>query len=202
MELEEMQKTWSQMSDQLEKQKKLTNEIILKMTQNRYKKKINKIMYSEFLGGIICLLAFIYILINFHKLDHWFTMACGVFTLTLLFVAPIVSLGWLKKMNRINIIENSYKQTLIDFAKLKEKAFKFRKYSYPLALGSMLLTTPVFAKIMNGKDIFTDDAKGIWFGLILGGLFVIVFIYFVMKFYGKTIKGAENVLKEYDIENE
>ena len=36
MELEEMQAAWSQMSQDLEKQKQLTDEIILKMTQQKY----------------------------------------------------------------------------------------------------------------------------------------------------------------------
>ena len=37
MELEEMQTVWSQMSDQLEQQQKLTDKIIIDMTQQKFK---------------------------------------------------------------------------------------------------------------------------------------------------------------------
>ncbi|NAS32379.1 hypothetical protein GTQ40_15450 [Flavobacteriaceae bacterium R38] len=200
MELEEMQAVWSEMSDQLEKQKKLTNEIILKMTQQQYKKKINKIVYSELIGFIICLISAIYILINFHKLDHWFTISCGIITLALFIVGPIISFNWLKRMKKINVIDNNYKQTLTDFAKIQEKAFKYKNYSYVLGIGAMLITVPVFAKIMGGKDLEFDP--GLLFDLFVGVIITSVFIYFITKFYGRTMKSAADTLAELGIEDE
>ncbi|RKM87681.1 hypothetical protein D7036_24890, partial [Aquimarina sp. BL5] len=54
MELEEMKEVWSEISGQLEKQKKLTDKMIIMMTQEQYRKKWNKIAYPEILGTIIC----------------------------------------------------------------------------------------------------------------------------------------------------
>jgi len=47
MEIEEIKALWSEMSDQLEQQKKLTNEIIMSMTQERYSNKFRTISKYE-----------------------------------------------------------------------------------------------------------------------------------------------------------
>ena len=70
-----MQQTWKEMSLELEKQKKLTTTIILKMTQEKYKNKFGTITIIESIGAVICFIAAIYILINFAKLDTWFCVA-------------------------------------------------------------------------------------------------------------------------------
>ena len=85
MEIEELQATWTQMSEELEKQKKLTKEIILKMTQERFTNKFRKVSFYESLGAIICFGAAIYILINFTKLNGWLEISCGILTLVFLF---------------------------------------------------------------------------------------------------------------------
>ena len=200
MELEEMQAVWSEMSAQIEKQKKLTNEIILKMTQEQYKNKINKIVYSEFIGFIICLITATYIIVNFHKLDHWFTMSCGIITLILMLGGPIISYKWLKSMKKINVIDNNYKQTLTDFAKIKEKTFKYKNYSYVLGIGGMLVTLPVFTKIMGDKDLEFDSS--LLLGLFVGITITSIFVYFLTKFYGRTMKSAGDTLKELGVEDE
>ncbi len=41
MEFEEMQSVWQEMSAEIEKQKKITDSIIIKMTKSNYRNKIN-----------------------------------------------------------------------------------------------------------------------------------------------------------------
>ena len=89
MDLEEIQTIWSEMSDQLEQQKKLTNELIMKMTQERYRTKFDKITFYESIGAVICFLAAIYFLVNINKLDTWYLLACGIFTIAFLILLPI-----------------------------------------------------------------------------------------------------------------
>ncbi|NER15209.1 hypothetical protein GWK08_17265 [Leptobacterium flavescens] len=204
MDLEEMQAVWSDMSDQLEKQKKLTNEIIIKMTQDQYKKKINKIVYSEFIGGIICAATVIYILVNFHKLDSWLTLTSGITTLIVLIGSVSYSYWWVRRANRINLVENSYKQTLIDFSKFKKKSSQLKKFSYFLGIGMMIIVLPVFLKLMGGKDFLTDpdSVKGVLYALPFGILFMIIYTYFVMKYYGKTIRSAGNLLEDLKLEED
>ena len=54
MELKEMQTIWSQMSDQLENKKILTNKLIMEMTRERYKNKIGIISKYEGIGAAVC----------------------------------------------------------------------------------------------------------------------------------------------------
>ena len=53
MDLEKMKSTWTQMSTEIEKQKKLTAEIILKMANQKSKNGIEKIKRLELFGGLI-----------------------------------------------------------------------------------------------------------------------------------------------------
>ena len=61
MEIEELQSVWSEMSAQLEKQKKLTNELIMEMTQNRYSTKFDKLTFYETIGAVISFVMAIYL---------------------------------------------------------------------------------------------------------------------------------------------
>ena len=79
MELEEIQATWAQMGRELEKQKRLTNEIIVQMTQQRYSGRFDRISTYETIGAALCFAVVVLILANFGKLDTWYLKACGVF---------------------------------------------------------------------------------------------------------------------------
>ena len=89
MELEEMQAAWSQMSQDLEKQKQLTDEIILKMTQQKYTSQWNKIFTAEKIGGIICYTALIALLFNFNKFDTLGLQISGILCIIILAILPI-----------------------------------------------------------------------------------------------------------------
>ncbi|MGB5357137.1 MAG: hypothetical protein WBN11_10635, partial [Eudoraea sp.] len=64
MNIEEMQLIWSEMSDQLEKQKTLTNELIMKLTKDRYTRNFDKLGLYEGIGAIICFMMAFYTLLN------------------------------------------------------------------------------------------------------------------------------------------
>jgi hypothetical protein len=71
MELDDLKNTWDNQSNK-EEQQNLTSKLIDQMTQEKYNSKINKIAYPEIIGSLICLIAIIYIGINFYKLDSNF----------------------------------------------------------------------------------------------------------------------------------
>ena len=68
MELEELRNEWQEMSKEIEKQKILTDKLIIDMTQKKYKNKLNSISIPETIGTVICFAAAIYIFINFSHL--------------------------------------------------------------------------------------------------------------------------------------
>src|SRR6056297_2570482 len=127
MELEELQATWSEMSQELEKQKKLTNEIILKMTQDRYRKKFSKLRNLETVGAMICYLWVVFFLFNFGKLDTWYLQICGVLTIAFLIILPTLVLKSLKKIQNLDILNGSYKKNLVIYIKEKNKLLKIQQ---------------------------------------------------------------------------
>ena len=92
MELEEMKTLWGEMSIEIEKQKKLTDSLIIKMTQADYRNKISKILIPEAIGALVCFAGILFILINIQKLNNWYLLVCGITSALILFVLPLLSL--------------------------------------------------------------------------------------------------------------
>ncbi|WP_299436818.1 hypothetical protein [uncultured Aquimarina sp.] len=202
MELEEMQEVWSEISGQLEKQKKLTDKMIIMMTQEQYKKKWNKIAYPEIFGTIICFSGAILIFANIAKLETWYNILFGISSAIILLVLPILSLRSISKMSGINFYKNSYKDTLIQYTKNKKQFQSVQKTSYYLSFLLLFLILPVTSKIMGGKDMFTG-IKNIWPLLIFIPIGIVFFVFFtkwVRKCYGKNINEAESILKDLQTE--
>lgn len=199
MEIEELQALWSEMSDQLEQQKKLTNEIIMNMTQERYTNKFKTLSNYERLGAVICFGIGIHILMNFGKLDTWYLQVCGIFTLAVLFILPILVLNSLKKIRNLNITNTSYKETLINYSKAKQNLLKLQQFGIFLSFILMFAISGVFAKIWSNKDFFMVE-RNIWANLsiLFAVLFVIVCSYWGYRSYRHITSSAENILKELE----
>ncbi|GAA4271639.1 hypothetical protein U6A24_13720 [Aquimarina gracilis] len=201
MELEEMQEFWAQMSNKIEKQKKLTDKMIIMMTQEKYHRKLNKIAYPETIGAVMCYAVALLILINIGKLDNWYSLLCGVLCLLVLIVLPVLSLGMIHRIKNIDIAGNSYKDTLLEYAKRKRRFQKSMKWSYYLGFVLMFAIMPVTTKIIKGKDLF-EGTKSIWPFAVAIPLAILFFVYFskwAIKCYNNNINSAENLIK--DIEN-
>src|SRR5450432_1999534 len=119
MELEEMKTLWGEMSIEIEKQKKLTDALIIKMTQADYRNKISKILIPEAIGALVCFAGVLYILINFQKLNTWYLSVCGVISVLILLLLPILSIKAIYNIRTINISGNNYKQSLLEYSKSK-----------------------------------------------------------------------------------
>ncbi|MEW7292949.1 hypothetical protein [Aquimarina sp. 2304DJ70-9] len=200
MELEEMQAVWSEMSNQLEQQKKLTDKMIIMMTQEKYRNRLNKIAYPEMIGAVICYAIAILILINLSKLDNWYTLLSGIITLVTLMVLPILSLGSINRMRNLDVATNNYKQTLIQYAKAKTHFQKLTTVSYYLGFIVMFAVMPVSSKLINGKDFFAET-KSVWVLAVtipLAITFFILFSRWAIKCYNRTINSAESLIKELE----
>lgn len=200
MELEEMQTVWSQMSDQIEKQKKLTDKMIIMMTQEQYRKKINKIAYPEMIGAIICYGVVILILINLNKLDNWYTLLSGIISIIILSVLPVLSLKSIYQMRKVNIAVNNYKETLLEYSKGKKRFQTVTKMGFYLGFILMFVIMPVTSKIFNNKDLFSET-KSLWpfaIAIPVAIIFFIVFVRWVGRCYNNNINSAEALFKELD----
>ncbi|TMM57338.1 hypothetical protein FEE95_12705 [Maribacter algarum] len=199
MEIEEMKALWSEMSDQLEQQKKLTSEIIMSMTQERYTNKFRTLSNYERVGAVICFGIAIHIIVNFEKLDTWYLQACGVFTLSVLFILPILVLNSLKKIRNLNITNTNYKETLLNYSKAKRNLLRLQQFGIFLSFILMFAVSGVFAKIWSNKDFFRVE-RNIWANLsIVFAVFFVVFCsYWGYRSYNRITRSAENILKELE----
>lgn len=198
MDLEEIQAVWSEMSDQLEQQKKLTDKIILDMTQERFTKKFRTISKVETIGAVICFISALYMLFNFYKLDTLPLQACGAFSIAFLIGLPIITLRSLKNIQNINLGETNIKDTLISYNKAKNKVLAIQRLGIFLCFIFMMTCLPVFSKLMKGKDIFQQSSFPIWY-LVIMGTFLTVFAWWGYGCYKRITQSAEGILKELDI---
>ena len=200
MELEEMKTLWQEMSQQVERQKQLTDGLIMDMSQQKYTQKFSKITTYETIGAVICFITAIYILVNFNKLDTWYLAACGIFTFGYLITLPILVLRSLKTIRGIKIGSTSYKESIVSFAKAKKQLLLVQKLGMYINFILFLAIIPVTSKLMGDKDIFLTGGSHWKYGFIA---IVAIAMIFVSRWgygcYKNITNSAENILK--DLEN-
>lgn len=165
MELEEMKTIWDNMSAELEKQKKMNSELIIKMTKAKYRHKMGQIILPEAIGSLGCLVTIVYILANFQKLGPWYLVTCGITAALVLLILPLLSLRGIYKIRSANISGNSYRQSIQDFSRAKMTFIFAQKMSFYLAPLLMLAILPVMGKLMAGKDLFTQTNLWLWYAI-------------------------------------
>jgi len=198
MELEEMKSLWIDMSQKFDQQKILTDKLIVDMTQKRYRNKLRGISIYEISGVIICFVIVCFIMINFKKLDTWYLIVSGILSVLFLIILPIFSLKSIRFIKQINISNNTYKQSLIDFAKGKERVIYIQKLNYYLSFPFLFLTVIISQKIINGGDIFLESDLVGWYVMPFAIVLQLVFSKWVFRKYKNTIVSAETILKEVE----
>lgn len=196
MELEEMQAAWSQMSSELEKQKQLTDEIILKMIQEKHTSRWNRYARFEFIGAIVCYAALIFIIINFSKLDTLALQVCGILMIVFLLLLPIFSIKFIKEMSALNIDGHNNVQMMRDYVKKKKNFVIFQKTNMVLSFFFMLLTIPVSAKLLNDENLFITLDKKLLFAIPACTIFFIVLIYLGYRGNRSVLRSTDKLLEE------
>ncbi len=196
MTLEEMQTVWSEMTDKLENQKQLTDTLIMDMTQQKFKNKIGKISSFESAGAVICFIGALFLAINIGKLDTWYLFTSGIIVIGYLIIIPSIVLRSIYNMKGINISENTYKQSLIDFTKRRKHFLLLQRIAIVLNFVLMVLILPVFSKIANDKDLFVNNAD-LWYWYVpVMLLFLIPFSRWGYKSYKNMTASAQRLLKD------
>ena len=194
MELEELRNQWSEMSANIEDQKKITDFKIIKMTEMKYMDKIRKIKITEITGAAFCFIALIFIVCGIDKLEQWYLLMCGIISVIMLILMPVLSIVALYRIPSANISSNNYKQTLVDYNTNKIRFINIQKLS--LCFGALLFVAilPVLGKLMSGKDLFKSAA--IWYIYSVGFPFLYYFTSWVLKKYRSSLNKAEEILKD------
>ena len=197
MELKELETLWSEMSQELETQNTLTNELIMNMTQEKYSNKFQKISTYETIGGVICILAGLFILTKFSLLDTWYLQLCGLFTVIFLFLLPVLTLNSLRRIQKLNVADKNLKETLVSFTKAKNQLLFLQRLGIYLSFILMFTVLPVASKIMKGKDLFLDS-NVLYIYLPIMAIFLFFFTRWGYGCYKSITNSAENILKELE----
>jgi hypothetical protein len=194
MQLEEMKTLWGEMSIEIEKQKKLTDSLIIRMTQADYRNKINKILIPEAISALVSFAGILFILINFQKLNTWYLLVCGLIVVLILSLLPILSIKAVWKIRSINISDNNYKQSLMEYSKGKMQFVFIQKLSFYMGAILMLVILPVMGKLISRMDFFKETS--LWLSYAIAFPFFYWFAKWVFSCYIKSTVDAENILKE------
>lgn len=196
MTLEEMQNVWSEMTKRMDEQKRLTDKLIIDMTQQKFKNKISSIARYESLGAIVCFLGALAILLNIGKLDTWYLMASGIIVLVYLIVIPWIVLKQIGQMKRIDLIKNTYKQSLIEFTNKRKRFLFWQRTAIFSNFFLMVLILPVSSKLLRGNDLFVERSS-VWFWYVVVMLvFLIPFSLWGYRKYSKMTASMENLLND------
>lgn len=193
MDLDEMQALWQDMSQELEKQKKLTDKLIIDMTQERYNNKFRTISKYESLGAVACFGFLLMIVLNFQKLDTWYLMLCGLISIAIFFILPILSLSSIYQLRRINLREGSYKDVLLQYTKGKRRFLLIQQLGIGLSFVILFTVLPIATKILDNKDIFLDGKVWSWY-LPFGLIFLFFFARWGYGCYKNIANSAEQLL--------
>jgi len=196
MELDEIKNLWAEMSDQIAHQKKMTDSLIIKMTRSDYRNKFLKIWIPEAIGTCICFAAAVYIIVDFQKLDTWYLILCGMVSLFILFILPLLSFYTLHKIRSVNIRQNNYKQILQEYSKSSSEFVIIQKFSFYMTAVLLLTSLPVMGQLIAGKDLFIESRLWLWYAV--GYPFFYGFSRWVFRKYAKLTKEAEEILKELE----
>lgn len=199
MELEELQSAWTQISDELNHQKKLTNQIILDMTKQRYQNKFSTITKYETLGAVVCFVIALFVLLNFGKLDTWYLQICGVLTLSFLIILPAMVLTTLKRIKNIDILNGSYKENLKFYLKTKNRLLRLQQIGIAVGFIGLLFIVPVTSKIISNKNVFLTSLKTEQIVVFTITLIVMVFFCrWAYKGYVKVTQSAQELIQELE----
>ena len=196
MELEEMKSLWGEISAEVEKQKKLTDQLILKMIKINFRNKINKILIPELSGSVVALACVLFIILRFQKLNTWYLQTAGVVAAFILIILPALSILSIHDLLSVNISTKNYKDTLFAWNKGRKRWVLAQKLGFYLGAILMALILPVMVRLMDGKDVFLEPR--LWLCYALSLPFFFFFAKWVFRKYLKTTADAENILKELE----
>lgn len=197
MEIEKMKSLWEDMSQKVDQQKILTDQLIIDMTKERYDSRIRSISIPETISALICFAVVIYLISNFGLLEVWYLQLSGVLTMVACILLPVLSLKSIKRMKAIDISKSTYKEALATYAKEKAMFMRLQKTSFYTSFIVLILAVISFGKIVKGIDVFTTSENLNW--LVPSGIGVLfIFTQWVLKKYKKAANSANDILKELE----
>ncbi|MFT5883887.1 MAG: hypothetical protein ACI9IP_000337 [Arcticibacterium sp.] len=206
IELEEMKKTWDELSAELVNQKKLTDAIILKMAHEKSKSSLDKLVRVETMGGmamaIILVLGIIVFVAN-GTLDTWQLILCALCSAAIFIFSGILSYDFIEKMKKVNILEDSLEDTKKHYNDFQKAHGLYKKVGVYTILPTMIFFIPVVLKVFIKMDVFANFSEAktkllevVFFSVLLSVPMLLI----IFRSYKKNIKTTSEAIKDAGVE--
>lgn len=195
MDLDEMKAVWSDLSGQLDKQKKLNQELIMKMTQEKSSSRLGRIIRMEAIGITVSLAMLVYLILNFRELDYWPSIVGGIGLLLTLILGIAFGTMLISKARKINVIKNTYAEVTRHFDEFRAMLRLYKKLSIWTAVISPPLTIPLFYDLFLDKAI-QDDLEGVAVGVVFTLLFTPLILKFFFRYYSRNVSQVKKALND------
>ncbi|MEP0713972.1 hypothetical protein [Algoriphagus sp.] len=196
MELDEMKSLWADLSVQVEKQDKIQKEILLQITKQKFRNKLDGIRIPEIIGSLVCIGYAMYLLSHFSELELWYNQIFALISVLIMIVLPVSSLTAIRHMRRLRLDLHPPKVLLQKFTDSKIRFLKSQHYA--IIFGAILMFTmlPPYAEL-TGSDSVSDPLFWIIF-IPTGPVLMYVLSRWVLKKYKKVIASSEKMLQEME----
>lgn len=195
MELEEMKSLWTDLSLKVEKQDKIQKELLMEITKQKFRNKLNHIRVPEILGSLVCVGYAMYLLSRFSDFELWYNQVFALITVFIMIALPAGSLTALKGMRNLRIDSETPSAVLEKFIKSKIRFLNAQRYG--MILGAILMITilPPLAELKGSDEIISNPK--FWM-LYVPGVFTLMFFFsrWALKKYRGVIDSSEKMLQE------
>lgn len=200
MDLDEMKAVWSDLGTQLEQQKKLNQDLIMKMTQEKSSSRMGRIIRVETFGIIVSAAILIYLLANFNKLTNWPALTGGIGMALILIIAIVFGTRLISKARQIDLVKNTYSTVVEQFNEFRKMLRFYKKLSIWTNAFSLLFVIPVTYSLILEKNVL-DNLEGAGISLLLGIIVAPVMLYLIIRFYSRNISQVKKALNEADFKD-
>jgi hypothetical protein len=195
MDLDEMKAVWSDLSGQLDKQKKLNQELIMQMTQEKSSSRLGRIIRMESIGVTVSLIMLCYLVMNFRELDYWPSIVGGIGLALILILGIVYGTMLITKARKINVVKNTYAEVTRHFDEFRGMLRLYKKLSIWTAVISPPLTIPLFYDLFLNKAI-QDDLQGVAVGVVFTLLLTPLLLKFFFWYYSRNVSQVKEALND------
>lgn len=197
MELDEMKNLWTDMTQKLDNQKILNDQLIIEMTQLKYNDKTNVLKNKEFFGLTVAYTMIGIIIYFFESLNTWYLQTAGIVMIIILGILPVYSVDWVNRLKKLDLAKSTYKEILEQFYKAQKRVKHIEIIGLVISPILFVASSVVFLKIMGNEDVFTlKPSWGLMASMLLTFIGVIYFIITSNKKKRKQLQHIEQLLKE------
>ncbi|MCE7990388.1 MAG: hypothetical protein HEP71_00355 [Roseivirga sp.] len=201
MDLDEMKAVWSDLGDQLEKQKKLNQDLIMKMTQEKSSSRLGRIIRMELFGITVSGIILVYLIANFAQLTNWPALAGGIGMAIILGIAIVFGAKIILKARKIDLIKNTYNTVIDRFNEFRAMLKFYKKLSIWTNAFSIICVIPVTYTLFLKENIL-DNLEGAGISLLMGFVLAPIVLYLTIRFYSRNMSQVKKALNDIDFKDQ